>query len=187
MGGIHAFEAARQLLEQGEEVRGLFLIDSPCPGTLPPPPAATFDTLGEAGIFEGMKRMGRGIPLAMRQHFLKSVEALENWTHAPMARGRVPEKVVAIWGKDENWEEVGKGNRRKGEVISERENIGGVVNDWLFGKRSDYGPCGWDELTGREVECHVVEGNHFSMMKAPKVYSHVLSVTILLRDERNQS
>ena len=30
LGGIHAFEVARQLLEQGEVVRGLFLIDSPC-------------------------------------------------------------------------------------------------------------------------------------------------------------
>ena len=187
LGGIHAFEAARQLLEQGEEVRGLFLIDSPCPGTLPPLPAPTLDILDEAGIFEGMKRMGRGIPLETKQHFLKSVEALENWTHVPMVGRRVPGKVVVIWGKAGIWEEVSEGNRRKGNMVSERENIGSVAKDWLLGKRSDYGPCGWDKLTGREVECHVVEGNHFSLMKAPKVCFDVLSVIVWLRNEKNQS
>lgn len=178
LGGIHAFEAARQLLEQGEEVRGLFLIDSPCPGTLPPLPAPTFDILDQAGIFEGLKRMGRGIPLSMKQHFLKSVEALENWTHAPMVGTRVPDKVVAIWGKGQMWEGVSEGDVRKGETVSRSQDIGRAAKDWLLGKRSDYGPCGWDELTGREVECHVVDGNHFSIMKAPKVCSDVLSVTV---------
>ena len=168
LGGIHAFEAARQLLEQGEEVRGLFLIDSPCPGTLPPLPAPTFDILEQAGIFEGMKRMGRGIPLATKQHFLKSVEALENWTPEPMGRKRGPGKVVVVWGKDGMWEGVSEADMRKGEMASDEE-IGSAAKDWLLGKRSDYGPCGWDQLTGREVECHVVAGNHFSIMKAPKV------------------
>ena len=169
LGGIHAFETARQLLEQGEEVRGLFLIDSPCPGTLPPLPAPTFDILDEAGLFEGMKRMGRGIPLAMKQHFLKSVEALKNWTCVSMAGRRGPGKVVVIWGKGKIWEELGKGDGRKREMVSEGKSVGSVAKDWLLGKRSDYGPCGWDRLTGKEVECHVVEGNHFSMMKEPEV------------------
>lgn len=41
------------------------------------------------------------------------------------------------------------------------------AKSWLFGTRSDYGPAGWDRLVGRDAECHVVTGNHFSIMKCP--------------------
>ena len=52
LGGIHAFEVARQLLfEHGQEIRRLLLIDSPCPGTLPPLPAPAIDILEDAGFF----------------------------------------------------------------------------------------------------------------------------------------
>ena len=173
LGGIHAFETARQLLEQGEEVRGLFLIDSPCPGTLPPLPAPTFDILDQAGIFAGMKKNGREIPLATKQHFLKSVQALENWVRMPIGEGGLVRRlgnVVAIWGKDGMWEGVSEEDRRKGESVAGGEQgVGLVAKNWLLGKRSDYGACGWDALTGREVECHVVDGNHFSIMKVPQV------------------
>ncbi|KAL8709007.1 MAG: hypothetical protein Q9220_006216 [cf. Caloplaca sp. 1 TL-2023] len=175
LGGIHAFETARQLLEQGEEVLGLFLIDSPCPGTLPPLPAPTFDILDEAGIFAGLKKGGRGVPVATKQHFLKSVQALENWVHVSLDEklaGRLG-KVVVIWGKDGMWEGVSEGDRRKGEKVEVAaagdQSVGAVAKDWLLGERSDYGACGWDGLTGKEVECHIVDGNHFSVMKVPQV------------------
>ena len=55
-------------------------------------------------------------------------------------------------------------------------SLGGDANadmektkQWLTGKRTSFGPSGWDKLTGAEVQCHVVGGNHFSIMFPPKV------------------
>ena len=167
LGGIHAYEVSRQLLDEGEEIKGLFLIDSPCPGTLPPLPAPTFDILENAGIFAGMMKMGRKIPLATKQHFLASVNALEHWEHTRMAQDRKPGHVVVIWGKDGMWEGVSEENQKAS--MPKEGSEANTARDWLLGKRDDYGPSGWEKLTGVEVECHVVEGNHFSIMKHPKV------------------
>ena len=35
IGGVFAHEVAKQLLEKGRKVRGLLLLDTPCPQTVP--------------------------------------------------------------------------------------------------------------------------------------------------------
>ena len=54
LGGIHAYETSRQLIEQGERVTHLLMIDSPCPGTLPPLPSPTLNLIEIAVIFQGL-------------------------------------------------------------------------------------------------------------------------------------
>ncbi|KAL8724560.1 MAG: hypothetical protein Q9166_007882, partial [cf. Caloplaca sp. 2 TL-2023] len=173
MGGIYAYEAARQLLSAGEAVQNLIMIDSPCPGTLPPLPAPTLSILEGSGLFDGMRTLGRGIPEATREHFLQSVVALENWSPVAMspAMGR-PEQVDVIWGQDGLLDGMTEEQQELSEEswVRETEGIGAQAKDWLNGRRDSYGPAGWDRMTGQSnVRCHVVKGHHFSMMRAPHV------------------
>ena len=55
---------------------------------------------------------------------------------------------------------------------------------WVVGEEECY-LCGWDELTGKAVECHAEEGNYLSIIKVLKVCFHVLSV-IFLRNEESK-
>ena len=184
MGGMYAYEAARQLLSAGEAVQNLLMIDSPCPGTLPPLPAPTLSILEKAGLFDGLQTMGRGVPEATRIHFLHSVAALENWRPVPMssATGR-PERVDVIWAKGGVLDEATEEQRKISEESWDRqtESVASKAKDWLTGHRDSYGPAGWDQMTGESnVRCHNVEGNHFSIIRAPQVRFDAVFCQILL-------
>ncbi|KAH6970569.1 hypothetical protein BKA56DRAFT_558919 [Ilyonectria sp. MPI-CAGE-AT-0026] len=169
MGGIFAYEVSRQLLAAGEVIELLCLIDSPCPRTLPPLPAPTLDILDKAGLFSGLDKAGRGVPDSTRKHFLASVRTLEHFHPAETPRDAALGKVVIIWAKDGVLDRVVDEDKKRA-VLSDEE-IAGAARDWLVGKRSDFGPAGWDRLLGREVECRCVPGDHFSIVKAPLVSS----------------
>ncbi|KAH8601091.1 PKS16 protein [Bisporella sp. PMI_857] len=167
MGGIFAYEVARQLLEAGQEIPLLLFMDSPCPRTLPPLPAPTLDILEKAGLFDGMDKSGKGISEETRQHFLASVRTLEHFDPKPIRSTFRLGHVAAIWAKDGMLEGV---SEEKRIALSDSDDqIAGEAKNWLFGERKDYGPAGWDKLAGKKVECHIVAGNHFSIMKAPQV------------------
>jgi iron transport multicopper oxidase len=51
IGGVYAYEAARQLVSGGDNVSGIILIDSPCPKRLPPMSEETIDLLSRYGLF----------------------------------------------------------------------------------------------------------------------------------------
>ena len=53
--------------------------------------------------------------------------------------------------------------------VMEDESMG--LAAWFYGRRTNFGANGWDELLG-EVETHVVEGaDHFSLVSPPCVKS----------------
>ncbi|PSN68069.1 PKS16 protein [Corynespora cassiicola Philippines] len=165
MGGIFAWEAARQLLAAGERVDMLAMIDSPCPRTLPPLPAPTLDILDRAGIFAGLNN--RGVSKTTRRHFLASVRALETYTPQPLETGAALGKVVAVWAKGSVLDGVTDEGKRK--AVMSDDDIAGEARDWLVGLRKDFGPAGWDRLVATDVECRCIPGNHFSIMKAPLI------------------
>ena len=172
LGGILAYEASRQLIAQGETVTNLIMIDSPCPGTLPPLPSPTLNLLEKAGIFDGLSASSGPITERTRLHFLGSVRALENYTVKALPAGQSPGKVTVIWAQDgvlEGREDTGgeewMAGSSGGDAYADMEK----ARQWLTGKRTSFGPSGWDKLTGTEVQCHVVSGNHFSVMFPPKV------------------
>lgn len=175
LGGILAFEASRQLIAQGETVTHLILIDSPCPGTLPPLPSPTLGLLEKAGIFEGLGQSkgstSGAITERTRLHFLGSVRALENYTAKPIPADRSPGKVTVIWAHDgvlEGREDTGGEEWMAGTTGDAYADMA-KAKQWLTGKRTSFGPSGWDNLTGTEVQCHVVGGNHFSIMFPPLI------------------
>jgi iterative type I PKS product template protein len=166
MGGILAYEAARQLLEAGEAVDLLGLIDSPCPRTLPPLPAPTLDVLDKAGLFSGIDGKST-VSVPTRKHFLASVRALEHYTPQEMPTSARLDKVVAVWAKDSVLEGVVDQARR--DAVMTGDEIAGEARDWLLGKRKDFGAAGWDKITRKRVTARCIPGNHFSIMSPPLV------------------
>lgn len=167
MGGIFAYEAARQLLAAGEAVDLLGFIDSPCPGTLPPLPAPTLDVLDRAGLFNaGLGGAGSTVSATTRKHFLASVRALGGYHATPLPNKRLG-KVVAVWAKDSLL--AGVTDERKREAVLTTGEIAGEAKDWLLGKRKSFGPAGWDGLVGKDVSVSCIAGNHFSIMAPPLV------------------
>ncbi|KAL9071452.1 MAG: hypothetical protein Q9161_004169 [Pseudevernia consocians] len=174
LGGILAYEASRQLIAQGETITNLIMIDSPCPGTLPPLPSPTLNLLEKAGIFDGLSASSGPITERTRLHFLGSVRALEDYTVKPIPADRSPGKVTVIWAQDgvlEGREDIAGEEWMAGSSGGDANADMEKAKQWLTGKRTSFGPSGWDKLTGAEVQCHVVGGNHFSIMFPPKVSS----------------
>ncbi|KAL9598139.1 MAG: hypothetical protein Q9219_004695 [cf. Caloplaca sp. 3 TL-2023] len=174
LGGIHAYETAYQLIQQGEMISNLIMIDSPCPGTLPPLPSPTLNLLEKAGVFDGLSSSSGPISERTRQHFLACVRALENYTVIPIPEGKSPAKVTVVWAKDgvlEGRDQVVDEVFGKSPDDDEDEKAKEMnkAKQWLSGKRTSFGPSGWDKLTGTNVECHAVGGNHFSIMFPPKI------------------
>lgn len=166
MGGILAYEAARQLLAAGEAVDLLGLVDSPCPRTLPPLPAPTLDVLDKAGLFCGIDGKSN-VSASTRRHFLASVRALEHYTPQEMPASAALGKVVAVWAKDSVLE--GVVDQAKRDAVMSGDEIAGEARDWLLGKRKDFGAAGWDKLTRKGVTARCIPGNHFSIMSPPLV------------------
>ncbi|KAL1863855.1 Type I Iterative PKS [Diaporthe australafricana] len=166
MGGILAYEAARQLLAAGEAVDLLGLIDSPCPRILPPLPAPTLDVLDKAGLFSGIDGKSN-VSAPTRRHFLASVRALEHYTPQEMPASAPLGRVVAVWAKDSVLE--GVVDQAKRDAVMSGDEIAGEARDWLLGKRKDFGAAGWDRLTQRSVAARCIPGNHFSIMSPPLI------------------
>ena len=102
----------------------------------------------------------------MKAHFVAAVKALDSWRPIPMEGDRRPKRVVIIWG-NEGALEHDSASVVDGDGTASAP--GDEVKRWLFEKRDDYGPAGWDVMTAGKVDCFLVGGNHFTMMKEPRV------------------
>lgn len=181
LGGIHAYEVGRQLIAQGEEVRGLLMVDSPCPRTLPHMPEPTIELLEQTGMFIEYKRAGKAdtpMPLATKQHLVSCVKALKVYDPIPMQPGHRPGHVFQIWAKHGTFENMGDSvteakaaaDRHKANPNASESDTG-LRKDWLTAPRKSFGPNGWDNLVG-DMECVVIDGDHFSIMNVPKLSSN---------------
>ena len=175
LGGIHAYEVGRQLLGRGEAVRGIVMVDSPCPKPLPDMPEPTMELMEQTGLFIGVKRAGKPdapMPLNTKQHLVSCVKALKVYDPIPMDRGRRPAHVFLIWAKHGLFDELGDKVKEASELetagaTTEEEDVG-LKKDWLTAERKSFGPNGWDRLVG-PVECQAIDGDHFSIMNRPQV------------------
>ncbi|KAF2758172.1 ketoacyl-synt-domain-containing protein [Pseudovirgaria hyperparasitica] len=155
-GGVIAYEVGMQLINQGQVVDRLVLIDSPCPVRLDPLPARLhvfFDSIGLLGTGKP-----GGTPGWLLPHFSASIQALKEYEPAPMDPKKAP-KVCAIWCTD--------GVCKPGDPRpppGEGEDPAPMT--WLLNDRTDFGHNGWAQLMPEEnFECAVMGGNHFTMMK----------------------
>ena len=178
LGGIHAYETSRQLIAQGEEVKGLVMVDSPCPKTLPHMPEPTVELLETTGMFIGYKRAGKAdapMPFTTKEHLVSCVKALKVYDPIPMQPGHRPGHVFQIWAKHGTFEKMGDSvteakaaaDRHKANPTTSEPDTG-LRKDWLTAPRKSFGPNGWDQLVG-DIECVAIDGDHFSIMNVPKV------------------
>lgn len=99
-GGILAYRAAQMLTEDGENVEGLVLIDSPVPKGLDRLPQRFYDHCESIGLFG--KALPGASPLPSSQlfaHFDATIEVLHDYYAKPLPLGRL-KKVTVIWATD---------------------------------------------------------------------------------------
>lgn len=173
IGGVYAYEAVSQLEAKGVPVKGLILIDSVCPMTLPPLPVGTLEILDAVGIFDSIKKRGaEGVNASdVHGHFLRSIEALENYTPNPLAAQRSSDLVSrCIWARSGVLELL-PDEKKKMLSTEHAEQITNfnAMQKWLMTSRTDHSSGGWEALLQNEVNSIVVDGDHFSIMRNPMV------------------
>ncbi len=162
-GGVIAYEIVYQLIQAGDEVEHLILIDSPCPVTIDPLPQglhAWFASIGLLG--DGNDKT---IPEWLLPHFAASVTALSNYDAEPIPKDKSP-KVMAIWCEDGVC-------RLPSDPKPEPYPKGHAL--FLLENRSDFGPNRWEEyLDESKMQFRHMPGNHFSMIHGKLVCSFAL-------------
>ena len=187
-GAVHAYEVARQLLEAGEKLLGLILIDMRVPKAMPDALEPSLELIESAGLLTGVERAGQAdTPQATKtkQHLVGTVKALVSYTPRPVPASNKPGHTTLIWaqkGLSEAGQEdvvrlpaaervgAAQTEAHMGQEDAGPEDSRTEITSWFYSKRSAFGPNGWDKLVQGTVDCHVIEGaDHFSMVVPPKV------------------
>lgn len=157
-GGVMAYMAASRLLQEGEEVDHLIIIDSPIPETVDRLPIGFYEFCETLGLYGNSTGKQTTAPEWLIPHFLATVDVLEDYRPDPLPQGqwKMP-KVSIIWASESVLDE--KNEPPKELMLSKGSHF-------LLTKRKDFGPCGWESLIpGADIMTEIVEGgNHFSMM-----------------------
>ncbi|KAF2970681.1 hypothetical protein GQX73_g2914 [Xylaria multiplex] len=180
VGGVLAFEAASQL----QDVSSLFLIDPPCPKMLEEQGGMGqvvygFETAQEIidvaslvhGSHSGPKapsKTQKGDQDAMQAHFVGSMQMLERYQPLPLPKLGL--HTTLLWAKYGVLETLGHEARAANGFSNRKLSSANAASNWILEPRRDYGPNGWDMLLPEtSIKTRVVEGDHFSIMKAPAV------------------
>lgn len=142
-GGVVAFEAARQLMAKGFEVKGLVLIDSPNPINHEPLPKEVIASIAKSNNQSGVAD-GR---TAMEEEFQYNASLLGQYQAVPLSSPNAPKlKTVMLRSRD----------------VMDTESLCGVSYEWLSDQdaRSD-AITAWEGLVGGHVKVLSIPGNHF--------------------------
>ncbi|KAI0805157.1 hypothetical protein GGR55DRAFT_698536 [Xylaria sp. FL0064] len=177
IGGVLAFEAASQL----RDVSSLFLIDPPCPKMLEVRDGMDravqgFETAQEivdiATFVHGdnqtrrSKIQKKGEEDATHAHFIGSMRMLGKYRPLPLPQPGL--HATLLWAKNGVLETLGQDGATTGDGGS--FSGANAASSWVLKPRQDYGLHGWDMLLPEtSIQCRVVEGDHFSIMKIPAV------------------
>lgn len=170
LGGLHAYEVARQFLFDGERVRCLLLMDAPSPNFLGHISDPARELLQETGLFAaaGQVVIGKKALARVNSHMRKCVESLKHYNPEPMDSRCRPDRVFAIWATRGIFEQL----EDKEEVSPSDKDVAHhevrQLQRWMKEQRTSFGPNGWDRLAG-DVEYRVTEGDHRSILHEPWV------------------
>ena len=159
-GGVISFETVRQLIDGGDTVETLVFIDTPCPLIIEPLPSSIHRFFGSIGLLGDGEGALEKLPPWLLPHFAASVHALSTYDAVKIDDAKCP-NVWAMWCED--------GVCKYPEDPKPDPYPYGHAQ-WLLENRTDFGPNLWDEFLDRSrINTRQMEGNHFSMMKAPYV------------------
>jgi iterative type I PKS product template protein len=160
-GGVMAYEVAMQLVNAGEKVESLVLIDAPCPVALDPLPARLHIFFDQIGLL-GTGKPG-GTPSWLLPHFASAIQNLKDYDPTPMDPAIAP-PVLAIWCTD------GVCPNEDDPRPPPGEGEDPAPMKWLLNNRTVFDDNGWAQLLPKEkFEYAVMGGNHFTMMKGEHV------------------
>ena len=158
-GGILAYRATQILIQEGEEVKNLLLIDSPVPKGLDRLPQRFYDHLNSINIFgRNMPGPSPSPPAHLFAHFNATIEVLHNY-YAEALPPKHLKKATVVWATDCVIDGV-----KLPKLEPRPEDTEGMK--FLTEKRVDFTAAGWEKLfPGTKVDVARVEGaHHFSMM-----------------------
>lgn len=157
-GGVIAYQVSYKLLELGDKVERLFLVDSPCPINLEPLPSSLLHFINSLGLLGSQGTS----PDWLIPHFQATMKNLANFTPRPIDSVEAP-KTLIILARD------GLLKDAKGQTFPRSSGEAKGVK-WLLDSRRGIGSYGWDKLLGNEnIIVMNVPGNHFSVIREPDV------------------
>ncbi|KAK4995686.1 hypothetical protein LTR66_004547 [Elasticomyces elasticus] len=164
-GGAFAYVVAENLVNQGEEVHSLIIIDAPALQVMEKLPKSFYEHCNTVGLFANQPGGSAGAepPSYLIPHFIAVVDVMMDYKVAPLNTKRMP-RVGLIWASD--------------TVMDEKTAPKMKGLHFMIQKRTDFGPDGWDiAMPGAEFDIVKAEGaNHFSLMQKQNI--HLVSETI---------
>ncbi|KAL1961387.1 hypothetical protein VTO42DRAFT_115 [Malbranchea cinnamomea] len=164
-GGVFSYEVARRLLEEGERVLGLIIIDISGPRDydrerVTPP---TMEIIDHIGMLIGIDRNfeeGSVASVRLKRHMLSTVTCFSKLEPIAMKPGRQPDATFVIWATEPL-------------LPKEIEATNGAsalnLDAWFYPSAHGFSMDGWEALVGPKLESFKVEGDHFSIMTPPQV------------------
>lgn len=164
-GGYYSTEVARLLLERGETIESLIIIDSPCRLQYGAPPVQLFQFLADKNL---MGNFPKGAPTWLMDHFAATMAAVEVYQPAPVPGVR---RVYIIEASD--------------GVLNDEEQAAGSGLDLSVGvtrmlllRNGAASVSGWERQFPRaQLRYSRTNGNHFTLVHPP----HVEKLGALLR------
>ncbi len=156
-GGAFAYVVAEELVNQGQEVHSLIIIDAPVPQVMEKLPDSFYQHCNSIGLFANQPGAGAAYepPPYLIPHFQAVVDVMLDYKVAPLKtdRGHMP-KVGLIWAAE--------------TVLGpDAPGLEGKISlHFMIQQRSNFSPDGWDKvLPGAEFDIVKATGaNHFTLM-----------------------
>ena len=163
-GGILAYRAAQILIQEGEQVENLVLVDAPVPKGLDRLPQRFYDHLDSIDIFgKVMSGPSPSPPAHLFAHFNATIEVLHAYHAKPLSSKQL-KKATIVWATDCVMDGVKLPKLPPGPDDTEGMKF-------LTEKRSDFTAAGWETLfPGGQSGCKA-RGGRSSFFNNGKYYA----------------
>ena len=156
-----AHKATQRLIQEGEEVSRLILIDSPPPKGLDRLPQAFYDVCFSVNLFEQAPmsvQSGQAAPAELLAHFKANIEVLHDFHADPLPEGFTPGTTI-VWASEYVFD-----GQRYPKLPSGPDDTEGMK--FLNEKRTDFSAATWEIFfPGDTIRVEAAEGaTHFSLM-----------------------
>ena len=179
-GGAYAYEMGRQLVDSGEKIIRLLIIDVYVPQPVPNAETITVEEVEQSGVFAGIDRgnsLFEGLDEKQKRHMTSTVRALAQYKPIPFPNQRGPARTDLVGttkglndsaNPSEHDDSVsraavmgpmGEEKKRAGEMS--RDEFETELKSWLLGKRYDFGTNRWESYVSGNIGVHKVEAGRF--------------------------